>query len=66
MSSNRTNTGIEPATMTPKQAAVYAGVSLRTLFRWLGRGIVPGVVKRGRVVRIHKQSFDRWLQSGAK
>jgi len=63
-----TNTShpIEPATLTPKQAAMYAGVSLRTLFRWLARGIVPGVVKRGRVVRIHKQSFDRWLQSGAK
>jgi len=57
---------IEPATMTPKQAAVYAGVSLRTLFRWLATNRVPGVVRQGRVVRIHKQSFDRWLQSGAK
>jgi excisionase family DNA binding protein len=66
MSCNRTNTGIEPATLTPKQAAMYAGVSLRTLFRWLAVNRVPGVVRQGRVVRIHKQSFDRWLQSGAK
>ena len=66
MSSNRTNTGIEPATLTIRQAASIANVSLRTLLRWLGRGIVPGVIRQGRVVRIHKQSFDRWLQSGAK
>jgi len=57
---------IEPATLTPKQAAMYAGVSLRTLFRWLSVNRVPGVIRQGRVVRIHKQSFDRWLQSGAK
>jgi len=54
------------ATLTIRQAASIANVSLRTLHRWLGRGIVPGVIRQGRVVRIHKQSFDRWLQSGAK
>ena len=63
---SNTSHPIEPATMTPKQAAMYAGVSLRTLFRWLATGRVPGVVKRGRVVRIHKRLFDQWLQSGAK
>ena len=54
------------ATMTPKQAAMYAGVSLRTMFRWLATGRVPGVIKRGRVVRIHKRLFDQWLANGAK
>jgi excisionase family DNA binding protein len=54
------------ATLTLKQAALVANVSLRTLHRWLARGIVPGVVRQGRIIRIYKQSFDRWLQSGAK
>ena len=54
------------ATMTPKQAALHANVSLRTLFRWLATGRVPGVIKRGRVVRIHKRLFDQWLANGAK
>ena len=63
---SNTSPPIEPATMTPKQAAMYAGVSLRTLFRWLATGRVPGVIKRGRVVRIHKRLFDQWLANGAK
>ena len=66
MSSNRTNTPIEPATMTPKQAAMYAGVSLRTLFRWLAANRVPGVIRHGRIIRIHRRQFDQWLANGAK
>jgi excisionase family DNA binding protein len=63
---SNTSPPIEPATLTLKQAALVANVSLRTLHRWLARGRVPGVIKRGRVVRIHKRLFDQWLQSGAK
>ena len=54
------------ATLTLRQAASIANVSLRTLHRWLAAGRVPGVIKRGRVVRIHKRLFDQWLANGAK
>jgi hypothetical protein len=55
------------ATLTLKQAALWLPTfRYERCIAGMARGIVPGVVRQGRVVRIHKQSFDRWLQSGAK
>ena len=54
------------ATLTLKQAASIANVSLRTLHRWLATGRVPGVIRHGRIVRIHRRLFDQWLANGAK
>lgn len=55
---------IESATYRVSEAATRAGVSERTLWRWIDARRVPGVLRQGRVVRISKKLFDAWLENG--
>ena len=56
----------EPATYRVSEAAARAGVSKRTIWRWLDGGKLPGVLRQGKVVRISRKSFELWLESGGK
>jgi excisionase family DNA binding protein len=49
--------------MTPEVAAKYLGVALGTLRNWTSARYVP-FVRRGRVVRYHRDQLDRWLSKG--
>ena len=55
---------IESATYTIRHAAIRAGVSTRTLWRWIDARRLPGVLRQGRVVRINKKLFEQWLENG--
>lgn len=57
---------LESATYKPIEAAARAGVSLRTLWRWIDSRRIPGVLRHGKVVRINKKLFEQWLENGSK
>ena len=52
--------------LTPKQAAEMAGVSLRTVYSWIRRGVqgqkLKAKKKQGRVM-ILKADFDSFIES---
>jgi excisionase family DNA binding protein len=49
--------------MTPVEAAEYLGIALGTLRNWTSAHFVPHV-KKGRVVRYHRDAIDNWLARG--
>jgi excisionase family DNA binding protein len=49
--------------MTPQEAAVYLKIALGTLRNWTSAHFIP-FVKRGRVVRYHREQIDQWLAKG--
>ena len=49
--------------MTPQEAADYLHIALGTLRNWTSARFVP-FVKRGRIVRYHRDAIDRWLSKG--
>ncbi len=55
---------IDAGTYKVRQAADRAQVSYRQMWRWIDAKLVPGVIRRGRVVRISKALFDAWLNGG--
>ena len=50
--------------MTPQEAAAYLRIALGTLRNWTSARFIP-FAKRGRVVRYHRESIDRWLAKGS-
>ena len=54
------------ATYKVQQAAELAQVSVRTIWRLIDARKVPGVIRMGKVVRISKMIFDKWLEGGHK
>jgi excisionase family DNA binding protein len=46
--------------LPPRIAAAYLGIAIGTLRNWTSFGRVP-YVKRGRVVRYHRDELDQWL-----
>ena len=57
---------IRPLTpwLTPQEAAAYLSVSVGTLRNWTSAHYIP-FCKRGRVVRYHRETIDKWLARGA-
>ncbi len=56
---------VESATWKVAEAATRAGVSGRTLWRWIDAKRVPGVLRVGKCVRINRKLFEQWLEHGA-
>jgi len=50
--------------MTVQEAAAYLSVSPGTIRNWVSQRYIP-FVKRGRVVRFHRDRVDEWLDRGA-
>jgi excisionase family DNA binding protein len=46
--------------MDPEETAAYLGIALGTLRNWVSQKYVPHV-KRGRIVRFHRERIDAWL-----
>ena len=46
--------------LTEQQAAIYLGLSPRTLQNWRVRGIGPAFMKIGRLVRYRRQDVADW------
>jgi excisionase family DNA binding protein len=57
------STPIASPWLNPEQAAAYLGVALGTLRNWVSAKYIPHV-KRGRVVRFHREKLDAWLRRG--
>jgi excisionase family DNA binding protein len=53
----------QPSYLSPQQAAEVAGVSEKTLRRWLQRGDLPRC-SLGRLVRIERSDLERFLSGG--
>jgi excisionase family DNA binding protein len=51
-----------PAYLTPAQAAELVAVSEKTILRWSIVDPSLPVLRRGRVVRIHRDRFLAWLE----
>ena len=63
--------------LSPRSAAAYIDVSVRTLYAWAADGTIKGVVRIRRrnpkgcgrhscTLRIDRLALDRWLESRAK
>jgi excisionase family DNA binding protein len=50
--------------MTPEETATYLGIALGTLRNWTSARFIP-FSKRGRVVRYHRETIDKWLSKGS-
>lgn len=50
--------------MAPEEAAQYLGIALGTLRNWTSARFIP-FAKKGRVVRYHRDTIDKWLTKGA-
>ena len=55
---------MEPALLTIKQVAELVQLSLREVFRWQDRGIIPGRTKLGRLVRFNRAAVLTWIEDG--
>ena len=49
--------------MDTKNAAVYCGLSMKTLAMWRSQGTGPKFLKLGRVF-YYREDLDAWLKSG--
>jgi len=47
--------------MTTKEVAEYVSVSVGTVRNWVSARYIP-FVRRGRVVRFHRDEIDKWLR----
>jgi hypothetical protein len=51
--------------MNAKNAAIYLGLSPKTLAMWRCQGKGPDFIKRGRIFYF-KDALDRWVHSGER
>jgi excisionase family DNA binding protein len=68
VSDTPTTTAPEPPaeadTYTVDQFAGKTQSSSRHIWRLIDQGLIPGVIRLGRLVRIHKATADAWLAAG--
>ena len=53
-----------PEVLTVPELAALLRVSLPTAYSAVKRGEVPGVVRIGRVVRLHRETVVAWMAQG--
>ena len=53
-----------PEVLTVPELAALLRVSLPTVYSAVKRGEVPGVVRIGRVVRLHRETVVAWMARG--
>jgi len=54
-----------PLLLHIRDGSVQYGIPISTLYQWAASG-VPGFVRRGRSVRIHREIFEQWLENLAR
>jgi len=55
----------ERTLLTVPEACEYLGIRPTKGYEMAARGDLPGVVRIGRLVKIHKPTLDRWLEATA-
>lgn len=53
-----------PELLTAADLATSIGVARRTVWTWVRRGSVPGLVRLGTRIRFRREDVDRWIRSG--
>jgi excisionase family DNA binding protein len=53
--------GEDARLMRIKEAAIYMGISKRTLESLMANGIVP-TVREGGIIRLDRKDVDRWIE----
>ena len=53
---------VESPWLTVEEAAMYLDLNAGTIRNWISERRIP-FVKRGKVVRLHRQELDRWLRA---
>ncbi|MEJ7654177.1 MAG: helix-turn-helix domain-containing protein [Chloroflexia bacterium] len=62
-----TQTSIPERTMlTAPQAAEYLGIGHTKTYEMIAHNELPGVIRIGRLVRIHRPTLDDWLEEQAR
>ncbi len=55
----------ERTMLTVPQAAQYLGIKNTKAYELAARNELPGLVRIGRLVKVHKPTLDRWLEDQA-
>ncbi len=55
----------ERTMLTVPQAAEYLGIKNTKAYELAARNELPGLVRIGRLVKVHKPTLDRWLEAQA-
>ena len=55
----------ERTMLTVPEAAQYLGIRNTKAYEMAARGEMPGLVRIGRLVKVHKPTLDRWLENQA-
>jgi len=56
------NSSVQPRYMSVKSVSVYLGVSRRTIYRWIDKGLIPYcTIPSG--YRFDKEEIDRWMKT---
>lgn len=53
-----------PQLLTVQEVAQRLRVTEHSLYSWIRRGLVPGVVRLGRSIRLRSAEVDRWIDAG--
>ncbi len=48
-----------------RQAAEYIGISTTMAYQMAARDELPGMVRIGRLVKVHRPTLDKWLEEQA-
>jgi len=60
-----TKTDLKDELMTVKEVAERMHVNFRTVYTRLASGAYPGQVRDGRMVRVSRLAFEKWLKNRA-
>lgn len=55
----------ERTILTVPQAAEYLGIKNTKAYELAARNELPGLIRIGRLVKVHKPTLDRWLEEQA-
>ncbi len=55
----------ERTLLTVPEAAQYLGIRNTKAYEMAARNDLPGLVRIGRLVKVHKPTLDRWLEEQA-
>ncbi len=65
MHQETTHMGPERTLLTVPEAAAYLGIKSTKGYEMASRGELPGVVRIGRLVKVHLPTLDSWLAEQA-
>lgn len=61
----RKELGVSPVLLTVVETAVLLNIPTSTAYLLIERGVLPGVIRVGRSIRISRGSLDAWIREQA-